>query len=97
MAKKKEKPIIVEEDAVHCWFELSYSSYMVLPWTMLQSMNCEWQKKFIELVNEMDNKLGHHNKVYSYTVLARDKNHKLMFDDLRNYERGRRKLEIKEI
>ena len=87
----KEKPIIIKE-FVHEWFGLTYASYMVLPRTMLQSMPDNWQEKFIKLINEMDDKLGHHNKVYSYTVLSKDKNNKFMKDDLRNYNRGRRIL-----
>jgi len=87
----KKKPIIIKE-IVHEWFGLTYSSYMVLPRTMLQSMPDNWQEKFIKLVDEMDDKLGHHNQVYSYTVLSKDKNNKFMKDDLRNYDRGRRIL-----
>jgi len=82
----------IDEEIIHSWFGLSYASYMVLPRTMLQSMSNRWQKKFIKLVEEMDEKFGHYNKVYSYTILAKDEHHKIMHDNLRNYERGRRRL-----
>jgi hypothetical protein len=92
--KKKRKSLGRYEkiDAAHNWFGLTYCSYMVLPRTMLQSMPDSWQDKFIKLINEMDDRLGHYNKVYSYTVLSKNSDNKFMHDDLRDYERGRRLL-----
>ncbi len=43
----------LNEEYVKQWFSLSYSSYLVLPRLFLESMPSEWQKKFIELLEEI--------------------------------------------
>lgn len=39
---------------IHLWFELSYSSYLTVPRTVLQSMPDEWQRRFTRCLEEMD-------------------------------------------
>lgn len=74
---------------VHAWFELSYSSYMVLPRSMLQSMPREWQAKYIALVEEMRETLDIDDAPGSYVVTAQNGN-KFVKDPFRDYDRGRR-------
>ncbi|MFK3936608.1 hypothetical protein ACI2JA_03710 [Alkalihalobacillus sp. NPDC078783] len=40
---------------VHNYFGLTYSNYLVLPRSVIQSMPNEWQHKFVELLEELDN------------------------------------------
>jgi hypothetical protein len=42
-----------EPEAIHGHFELSYSNYLVLPRTLLQSMPDAWQARFVALVQEL--------------------------------------------
>lgn len=39
---------------VHLYFELTYSSYLVLERTLLQSLPHEWQERFVELMREAE-------------------------------------------
>lgn len=41
---------------IHDMFGLSYSNYLVLPRSILQSMPVNWQKKFVKLIDEMEDK-----------------------------------------
>jgi hypothetical protein len=60
-----------KHEAVHMYFELSYCNYLVIPRSILQSMPDDWQKKFIELVEECDYRTDWRNNlgmVKSYAV-----------------------------
>ncbi|TDD97618.1 hypothetical protein [Actinomadura rubrisoli] len=57
-------------DAVHAWFSLSYSNYAVLPRTLLQSMPDEWQKRFVELLEELHTEFAHVEQADGYEVTA---------------------------
>ncbi len=78
---------------IHEWFGLSYSSYLVLPRSILQSMPDEWQKQFVALLDEAESLYGGYNM--QYTVMARDNSGRFVKDPLRDYQRGRRKIEPK--
>ncbi len=39
---------------VHDWFGLSYSPYLVIPRLALQHMPAEWQRRFVELLQEAE-------------------------------------------
>jgi hypothetical protein len=60
----------VERDAIHKHFGLSYSNYLVLPRTLLQSMPDEWQTKFVGLLKEMDEAFEHVPQAEAYKVEA---------------------------
>ena len=47
-----------EDDYIHNWFGLSYANYLVLPRSILQSMDAEWQKKLVNLLNELEDKIN---------------------------------------
>lgn len=40
--------------AIHEYFELTYAQYLVLPRTALQSMPAEWQREFVNLIEQLD-------------------------------------------
>lgn len=55
---------------VHEWFELSYSNYLVLPRTLLQSMPVEWQQDFVACLEELDIAFAHVMRADAYKVTA---------------------------
>lgn len=88
MPEKHVKPWMEDSEPVHMWFGLSYSAYLVLPRSALQSMPAEWQRKFLGLVEELNGAFGHLAADGSYEV-----NMEYGSDDpLKDYERGRRRL-----
>lgn len=42
------------DGAVHEWFELSYSNYLVLPRTLMQSMPEQWQERMVACLREIE-------------------------------------------
>lgn len=50
----KSKPTEPHNNAIHAWFELSYSQFLTVPRLFLQSMPAEWQAKMVDLLNELD-------------------------------------------
>lgn len=86
-----------DEEPVHAFFGLSYSSYLVLPRTLLQSMPHEWQARLVALLEEAqaatrgteaEGALG------TYMVRLTGERNRFRHDPLANYERGRRHLEL---
>ena len=76
-------------DAIHGWFGLTYSNYLVLPRSLLQSMPDEWQTKFVELLEEAQDHFGP-DADDNYTVQLRDQKGRFVEDPLADYQRGRR-------
>jgi hypothetical protein len=46
-------------DPVQTWFDLSYSSYLVVNRTLLQSMPVEWQRRFVTAMEELQDAFAH--------------------------------------
>lgn len=68
---------------IHGWFELSYSSYLVLPRSLMQFMPAAWQHQMVELLERMHEEFpGEHS---SYTVLKKGERNRFERDPLRNY------------
>jgi hypothetical protein len=80
---------------IHAFFGLTYSSYLVLPRTMLQSMPDKWQEQFVKLIEEIDKTLVLPTDYTGNYVVTMKNGKKYAKDSLRNYERGRRRLPIK--
>lgn len=57
-------------DHIHTWFGLSYSNYLVLPRTLLQSMPDTWQQHFVALLDELGNAYRHVEQADGYEVTA---------------------------
>ncbi len=84
-----------DEEHIHNWFGLTYSSYLVLPRLMLESMPAEWQKKFVELLDEMEETLEVDENYSSEYSVQYKVDGKFASDPYRDYRRGER-LKIKE-
>lgn len=81
---------------IHEWFELSYSNYLVLPRTLLQSMPEEWQYKFTEFLTELEESFELDPDYTGSYWVRMQKDGKFATDPYRDYERGRRKIPLKE-
>lgn len=63
---------IWDREAIHTWFNLTYSNYLVLPRSVLQSMPDEWQKRFVLCLREAEEAFGHLDwPVYDVRALVR--------------------------
>jgi hypothetical protein len=60
----------VESAAVHRYFGASYSNYLVVPRTLLQSMPDWWQAAFVCLLDHKDELFGHVPQAQAYEVTA---------------------------
>lgn len=55
---------------IHTWFSLSYSNYLVIPRTLLQSMPAEWQERMVACLTEMQGAFEHVPQAEVYEVKA---------------------------
>lgn len=53
---------------VHSYFGLTYSTYLVLHRTLLQSMPKDWQHAFVALLEELDEAFAHVDRPDTYLV-----------------------------
>lgn len=53
---------------IHGWFELTYSSYQVLPRVLMQSMPLEWQERMVACLEEMRKSFAHIEQAPGYKV-----------------------------
>lgn len=87
---------IIENEPIHNFFGLSYSNYLVLPRSVLQSMPIKWQEDFVKLIEQIPETIDEDFEPEGgYTVLTLDKNKKFISNPYSNYERGRKRLKIK--
>lgn len=70
---------------IHHWFELSYSSYLVLPRSLMEGMPIKWQHKMIDLLEEMREVYDSNKIKDNYVVQLRDGNGRFTKDPLANY------------
>ncbi len=73
------------DDLVHDWFGLSYANYLVVPRIILQSMPADWQQRFIECMDEMQETLAIDNAPSKYLVKARDFDGRFIHDPYHDY------------
>jgi hypothetical protein len=59
---------VIDRDSIHGWFGLTYSSYLVLPRVILQSMPDEWQWKFVKLLERLQEAAADIEMPSSYIV-----------------------------
>ena len=93
LSSRLERPF--SADAIHHWFDLSYTQYLTIPRSALQSMPNEWQSEFVALLEELDEAIDWRPKEGRYWVQLKDKRGRYVADPLMDYERGRRRLEQK--
>jgi hypothetical protein len=55
---------------IHGWFSVSYSNYLVLPRTLMQSMPVEWQERAVAVFDELEAAYQHLDHPDSYEVTA---------------------------
>lgn len=60
----------IETDAIHLHFGLTYANYLVLPRTLLQSMDDEWQTGFVALLDRLNEAFAHVPQAKGYKVEA---------------------------
>ena len=63
-----EQPHDRTSGPVHEWFELTYSSYQVLPRVLMQSMPIEWQQRMVACLEEMQQAFEHIEHPEGYKV-----------------------------
>lgn len=82
-------------EPVHEWFELTYSSYLVLQRSIMQSMPVQWQTKMVALLEEAREACeGLKDLPSSFQVRAK-KDGKYVEDPYRDYQRGRRTVRLR--
>ena len=74
---------------VHTWFGLTYSNYLVLPRTLMQSMPAHWQRHMVNALRALEDAYRHIDHAPSYLVRARDASGKFIKDPVPHYNRGR--------
>jgi hypothetical protein len=88
-----DRVIECSSEAIHGWFELTYSNYLVIPRAVLQSMPDRWQEEFVALLDEAREAFGHLDHPASYGVFARDgETGRFYRDPVPHYNRGRTRL-----
>ena len=92
----QELPAIIHVDAIHNYFELTYAEYLTIPRSVLQSMPDEWQRKFVELLEVLDETIDWRPGIGRYWVHLRNNDGRIVADPLRDYQRGRRRIKYKE-
>lgn len=83
--------ILELDEPVHCWFGLTYSNYLVLQRSIMQSMPVEWQRQMVALLRQADDRFGQLQICPSFLVRGRDGG-RFIHDPLADYQRGRRNL-----
>lgn len=59
-----------DPEAIHCHFGLTYANYLVLPRTLLQSMDDKWQTRFVALLRRFNEAFTHVPQADGYKVDA---------------------------
>lgn len=64
---------VPDQDAVHDFFGTTRANFLVLPRVALQSMPDDWQRRFVELLNDIPEVLPDfvHKEPEKYTVNCR--------------------------
>lgn len=52
MPRPDQTPLRPDSDALQCWFNLSYASWLTLPRVLMEAMPVEWQDRMVVLLNE---------------------------------------------
>lgn len=89
-------PFAEDSELIHEWFELSYAQYLTVPRSALQSMPNEWQARFVKCLNELDELIDWRPRSGRYWVELRNENGRFAADPLMDYQRGRRRVPLRE-
>lgn len=88
---REAKKVQPEREKIHDWFELSYAQYLTIPRSVLQSMPDDWQERFVELLEELDEAIDWRPKEGTYQVTLREVK-EVLSKRVMDYERGRRRI-----
>jgi hypothetical protein len=89
---------------IHLWFELTYAQYLTIPRSVLQSMPDEWQARFVQCLEELDEaidwrpasdsqyRVSLHLINYGAGEDGEDTWGPELTDVFQDYERGRRRI-----
>lgn len=89
--------LLIGVSPVHTWFELSYAQYLTVPRSVLQSMPLEWQVRFAACLDELDEEIEWRPKKGRYWVSLKNDKGRFVRDPLADYERGRRRVALREL
>ena len=70
---------------IHDFFELSYASYFVMPRSALQAMSVDWQKRFLGLMDEMEETFDMSEISGDYWVRRKGSNGRFLHDPFAEY------------
>lgn len=93
MAAVKPQPL--DPEPIHGWFELTYSNYLVLNRSVLQSMPVEWQERFVQCLREVREAASDLKHPDRYRVCCLSSRGKFMPDPIPHYERGRTRVKLR--
>lgn len=88
---------ILSPEPIHDWFELTYAQYLTIPRSALQTMPGEWQARFVQCLEELDEAIDWRPECSDryYCFLKDGRTGRFKNDPLADYERGRRRLPFK--
>lgn len=94
MKKQNKRPAMRfwQPEPIHAFFSLSYANYLCIPRSVLQSMPLTWQRKFVDLIEELDALIAWRRN--GICVEIRDEKGRKKHDDLADYGRGGRRLPL---
>lgn len=78
------------KQSIHHWFELSYAQYLTIPRSALQSMPMDWQYRFTECLNMLDETINWRPKCGRYWVRLKDNAGRYVHDPLMEYRHASR-------
>lgn len=78
---------VIKDCPIHTWFELSYSSYLVLHRSLMEGMSHTWKDKMVKLLRELDNTYDTDQIPNNFWVRAKGEDNKFIHDPYREYRR----------
>ena len=81
---------IYSESDVHGWFGLSYAQYLTIPRSVMEAMPGPWQRRFVELMRELNETFDWLPEGGQYWVELRDSEGHFKYDPLREYRHPNR-------
>lgn len=77
-------------ETVHTWFELSYAQYLTVPRSILEAMPGEWQERFVQCLEELDEAYDWRPSEGRYWVRLKDDRGRYCTDPLQECRRPKR-------
>ena len=84
-----------DDAPIHTWFGLSYAQYLSIPRSALQTMPSEWQERFTQCLEELDESIDWRPAEGRYWVQLKNDKGQFIHDPLQDYQKGRRRLPLR--